>query len=206
MTLLHYTIKQDGWFEDVNDQISCSPSPNCDQGRDGNSVDLLVIHYISLPSGDFTGDHIVDLFLNKVDLSAHESFTDLEGLKVSAHFLIRRDGKVIQFVSTEDRAWHAGDSTFKERKKCNEFSIGIEMEGCEALPFEEPQYAVLAALTHELQVRYPTLNSVLGHEHIAPGRKFDPGPNFDWTKFKDALTTYRLQVVTNLPMDFPAMA
>ncbi|MQR02189.1 1,6-anhydro-N-acetylmuramyl-L-alanine amidase AmpD [Glaciimonas soli] len=206
MSLPNVEINQEGWLTEAAGQISRLQSPNCDRGRNGNSVDLLVIHYISLPSGDFSGTHIIKLFMNAIDIKAHPSFTDLEDLKVSSHFLIRRNGSIIQFVSTEDRAWHAGNSTFDGREKCNEFSVGIEMEGTGEVPFEEDQYAALVALSHALKARYPqTLNAVLGHEHIAPGRKFDPGPHFDWTKFKRAYQP-DLQVATNRPLAFPPSA
>jgi N-acetyl-anhydromuramoyl-L-alanine amidase len=147
------------------------------------AVELLVIHNISLPPGEFGGPYIADLFGNRLDCDAHPYFDQLRNLHVSAHFLIRRDGTVMQFVSANDRAWHAGASSFCGRERCNDFSIGIELEGSDFVAFEAAQYDALTALTCALQERYP-LSHVQGHEHIAPGRKTDPGPFFDWDGFR----------------------
>ena len=163
----------------------CHPSPNFDARPDGCAIELLVIHNISLPAGQFGGPYIADLFANQLDLHAHPSFASLQGVRVSAHFLIRRDGSLLQFVSTEQRAWHAGLSTFEGRDRCNDFSIGIELEGCDSLPYEIPQYQILVNLTLCLQERYG-LRAVCGHQDIAPGRKTDPGPHFDWAGFEAA--------------------
>ena len=146
-------------------------------------IDLLVIHNISLPPGEFGGSYIADLFTNRLDCDAHPYFDQLRNLRVSAHFLIRRNGEVIQFVSANDRAWHAGVSNFRGRERCNDFSIGIELEGTDFQAFESFQYDSLAALTTALRARYSFAN-VAGHEHIAPGRKTDPGPFFDWERFR----------------------
>ena len=150
------------------------------------AIDLLVIHNISLPPGEFGGDYVEALFTNTLDCRAHPYFSHLEGLRVSAHFLIRRDGRATQFVSTLDRAWHAGVSTFSDRERCNDFSIGIELEGDDHSPFCDVQYATLAALTQSLCVAHP-LAHVTGHENIAPGRKTDPGPHFDWVRYESDL-------------------
>lgn len=159
------------------------PSPNFDQRAEGAAVGLLVVHNISLPPGEFGGPYIADLFLNRLDCDAHPYFDQLRDLRVSAHFLIRRDGQIVQFVSAFDRAWHAGASSFCGRERCNDFSIGIELEGTDCEPFEPPQYAALVALTIALQEVCP-LQDVAGHEHIAPGRKTDPGPFFDWHVYR----------------------
>lgn len=149
-------------------------------------VDLLVVHSISLPPGAFGGDAIEQLFTNRLDWSAHPYFESIRGLRVSAHFLIRRDGELLQFVSCDRRAWHAGASTWQGRSDCNDFSIGVELEGLEGGRFEDAQYDRLAAVARSLARRYP-LRGVVGHEHIAPGRKSDPGAGFEWWRLRDAL-------------------
>jgi len=172
------TIGSDGWCaEALRD-----PSPNHDARPTRCVIDLLVIHNISLPPGQFGGPFIADLFGNRLDCDADPSFDDLRALRVSSHFLIRRDGDLMQFVSAADRAWHAGVSRFGERTGCNDFSIGVELEGSDFEPFGEAQYRVLALLTRALARRYP-LRDVAGHEYIAPGRKTDPGPFFDWAHY-----------------------
>jgi N-acetyl-anhydromuramoyl-L-alanine amidase len=158
-------------------------SPNWDDRPPGCAVDLLVIHHISLPPGEFGGAGIVQLFTNAIDPAAHPYFETLAGTRVSAHFLIRRDGQLLQFVSCAKRAWHAGESSWKGRSRCNDFSIGIELEGTGDAPFTPPQYRRLAALTRALQVRYP-IRDIVGHSDIAPGRKTDPGPHFDWARYR----------------------
>lgn len=168
-------IDADGWA----DGVLREPSPNFDLRAEGTAIDLLVVHNISLPPGKFGGPFITDLFMNRLDYEADPYFDQLRPLRVSAHFLIRRDGEVVQFVSANNRAWHAGASNFCGQERCNDFSIGIELEGTDDQPFEEAQYTALAALTMALEVAYP-LKNVTGHEHIAPGRKTDPGPFFDW--------------------------
>jgi N-acetyl-anhydromuramoyl-L-alanine amidase len=177
-----FTVQQDGWCP----QAQRYDSPNFDERPPGAAVELLVVHNISLPMGRFGGPHIADLFTNRVDFHADASFADLRGLRVSAHFLVRRDGRALQFVSCNARAWHAGASCFAGRDQCNDFSVGIEMEGSDHVAFTEAQYATLAALTLALRTRYGVA-MVAGHEHIAPGRKTDPGPFFDWDKYRDAL-------------------
>lgn len=165
------------------------PSPNFDARAEGTEIALLVIHNISLPPSQFGGPYIADLFLNKLDYDADPYFDQLRPLRVSAHFLIRRDGTVLQFVSAHDRAWHAGASSFCGQERCNDFSIGIELEGTDFEAFADAQYTVLAALTVALKAAYPLMN-VTGHEHIAPGRKTDPGPFFDWVEYQ---ARYRVQ-------------
>jgi AmpD protein len=178
-----YTIDAHGWCAGARHL----PSPNFDLRQAGTPIDLLVIHNISLPPGQFGGPYIAALFLNTLDHDAHPYFEQLRPLRVSAHFLIRRDGELVQFVSADARAWHAGVSMFAGRERCNEFSIGIELEGSDFVPFEPAQYRCLAALTQALMRRYP-LVSVAGHEHIAPGRKTDPGPCFDWSAYQEYCT------------------
>lgn len=177
-----FRIGDDGWCSGV----VRIPSPNFDARAPGTEINLLVIHNISLPPGQFGGPFIPDLFTNRLDCDAHPYFDQLRALRVSAHFLIRRDGEVMQFVSANDRAWHAGVSSFCGRERCNDFSIGIELEGTDFDSFETVQYDALAALTLALRVRYP-LTDVVGHEHIAPGRKSDPGPFFNWNHFHKSL-------------------
>jgi len=162
--------------------ISHAPSSNYDDRPAGAQISLLVIHNISLPPGEFGGPHIVRLFTNTLDYGAHPALECLRGLRVSAHFLVRREGAIVQCVSTGKRAWHAGVSQFSGRERCNDFSIGIEMEGTDTLPYTDAQYESLAALTRVLRSRHP-LSAVRGHEHIAPTRKTDPGPAFDWLRY-----------------------
>jgi N-acetyl-anhydromuramoyl-L-alanine amidase len=158
-------------------------SPNHDERPAGCAVNLLVIHHISLPPGEFGGAGIVQLFTNSLDPAAHPYFATLAGMKVSAHFLIRRNGGLMQFVPCAKRAWHAGESSWRGRARCNDFSIGIELEGTGEAPFTTPQYRRLAALTRALQARYP-IGDIVGHSDIAPGRKSDPGPLFDWARYR----------------------
>ena len=162
------------------------PSPNCDDRPDGAAIDLLVIHNISLPPGEFGGQGIIDLFTNRLDSAAHPYYALIADRRVSAHFLIRRDGEVIQFVPCGNRAWHAGASDWRGRSRCNDFSIGIELEGSDDMPFEAAQYEALAKLTRALRARYP-IADIAGHSDIAPGRKTDPGPLFDWTRYRKML-------------------
>jgi len=176
------TIDDEGWYRGARRQ----PSPNCDERPDGMVAELLVIHNISLPPRQFGGPFIADLFCNRLDYEADPYFDQLRPLRVSAHFLIRRDGEVVQFVAAHRRAWHAGVSQFEGRQRCNDFAIGIELEGSDFEPFSVAQYPALAQLTVALQQRYG-LRCVTGHEHIAPGRKTDPGPFFDWLQYHDAV-------------------
>lgn len=165
-------------------------SPNCDERPIGCVPELVVIHAISLPLGQFsesdTASYIDDLFLNQLDLSAHLDFEQLRDVHVSAHFLIRRSGKLVQFVGTDQRAWHAGVSNLMGRERCNDFSIGIELEGSDFVPFEKVQYDTLINLTGVLIQHYP-ISRIVGHEDIAPVRKTDPGPLFDWIYFEKKL-------------------
>lgn len=193
-----FTIGADGWSSGVERM----PSPNFDARVAGTAIDLLVIHNISLPPGRFGGPYIADLFGNRLDCDAHPYFDQLRTLKVSAHFLIRRDGSVMQFVSANDRAWHAGVSSFGGRERCNDFSIGIELEGTDFESFEAAQYEALVALTRALCARYP-LADVTGHEHIAPGRKTDPGPFFDWTLYRESLIQNELPAHSSYALRFP---
>jgi len=162
------------------------PSPHHDERPEGEAISLLVIHNISLPPGEFGGPWIDDLFLGRLDADAHPYFAAIASMRVSSHFLIRRDGELVQYVPCELRAWHAGASLWQGRERCNDFSIGIELEGADDVPFAEPQYDVLAALTRSLLARYGPLD-IAGHSDIAPGRKTDPGPFFDWPRFRAAL-------------------
>lgn len=159
------------------------PSPNFDERPAGAAIELLVIHNISLPPGQFGGPGIVCLFTNRLDPDAHPYFREIAGLRVSSHFLIRRDGELMQFVPCTMRAWHAGQSLWRGRSRCNDFSIGVELEGADDQPFEEPQYLTLANLSRLLVRSYPILDCV-GHCDISPGRKTDPGPHFDWVRFR----------------------
>lgn len=157
------------------------PSPNCDERPPGTAVELLVIHNISLPPGEFGGPGIIELFANRLDPAAHPYYADIAHLRVAAHFLIRRDGELIQFVPCAKRAWHAGVSQWRGRERCNDFSIGVELEGTDSSGYTEAQYTTLATLAHCLAGRYP-LAAATGHADIAPGRKTDPGAGFDWSR------------------------
>lgn len=163
------------------------PSPNCDE-RPAGAIELLVIHNISLPPGEFGGDGVQRLFANDLDISAHPYYRTIAGLKVSAHFFIRRDGRIIQFVSCLRRAWHAGASCWQGRARCNDFSIGVELEGSDFVPFSDAQYAALHDLTRALRAAYP-LHGIAGHRDIAPQRKTDPGPCFDWARYLAGLAS-----------------
>ena len=157
------------------------PSPNCDSRPPGAEASLLVLHSISLPRGEYGGDAVERLFTNRLDVGAHPSFADLAGLRVSSHFLLRRDGGLIQFVPLQSRAWHAGASRWRGRERCNDFSIGIELEGTDDGEFAPAQYAALLRLVKQLQTLLP-LRALAGHGDIAPGRKSDPGAGFDWAR------------------------
>jgi N-acetyl-anhydromuramoyl-L-alanine amidase len=158
-------------------------SPNCDARPAGARISLLVIHGISLPPGEFGGPWIVELFTNRLKTAAHPYFAKVANQKVSAHFLIRRDGSLAQFVPCSMRAWHAGVSDWRGQEHCNDFSIGIELEGADDVPYTDAQYTMLAALTRALRRRY-RIRDVAGHCDIASGRKTDPGPAFDWKRFR----------------------
>ncbi len=162
-----------------------TPSPNFDE-RPHQEIDLLVIHNISLPPGEFAGGFVQDFFLNKLDINHHPYFKSLAQLKVSSHLFIRREGEIFQFVPFAKRAWHAGKSLYKGRENCNNFSIGIELEGTDTMPYTEQQYHQLAQTTCALMCTYPkiTHDNIVGHSDIAPTRKSDPGPAFDWSYYK----------------------
>ncbi|EIK95159.1 N-acetyl-anhydromuranmyl-L-alanine amidase [Pseudomonas sp. M47T1] len=170
-----------GWCQ----QAQHCPSPNFNE-RPEAEISLLVIHNISLPPGQFNTGRVQQFFQNQLDTSAHPFFGAIAELRVSAHFLIERDGAVTQFVSCLQRAWHAGVSSFEGRETCNDFSIGIELEGTDFEPFTDAQYLALAQLTRQLQARYPAItpSRICGHSDIAPVRKTDPGPHFDWARYR----------------------
>jgi N-acetyl-anhydromuramoyl-L-alanine amidase len=174
----------DGWLRRARRIVS----PNCDPRPVGIPVTLLVVHNISLPPHQFGGDGIVELFTNALDQRAHPFYAGLQGVEVSSHFLIRRDGELIQFVSCSLRAWHAGASVWKGAQRCNDFSIGVELEGSDLVPFRDAQYQQLVDLTAELKSAY-AIQDVVGHSDIAPGRKTDPGPFFDWGRYRSLLAT-----------------
>lgn len=165
------------------------PSPNHSARPDPGDVSLLVIHNISLPPGEFGGPHIDELFCNCLDPKGHPYFADICELRVSSHLLIRRDGAVTQYVPFDRKAWHAGRSSFEGRAECNEFSIGIELEGTDDTAFTDVQYDALAGITRLLLQHYPRITDarIAGHSDIAPGRKTDPGPCFDWERYRQAL-------------------
>ncbi len=166
-----------GWLEGAR---HC-PSPNRGARPLGAPIELALIHSISLPPGRYGGDAIERFFTNQLDTDAHPYYTVLRGVQVSSHFLLRRDGGLLQFVGCDERAWHAGASQWRGRANCNDFSVGIELEGLEGLLFEPAQYAVLVALLQALAARYP-IAGVAGHDQVAPGRKRDPGSGFDWAQ------------------------
>jgi len=179
-----YAIKE-GWLTPARHR----PSPHCDERPDDCAIDLLVVHGISLPPGEFGGSWIDALFTNTLNAADHPYFQEIAGREVSAHLLIRRDGEVVQYVPFDRRAWHAGQSRFAGRERCNDFSIGIELEGCDDRPYEAVQYRVLADIGTVLLKTFPMLSPerIVGHSDISPGRKTDPGPYFDWTYFRSLL-------------------
>ena len=173
----------DGWLSAAR----ALPSPNFGpRPADGGPISLIVLHSISLPPGAYGGPGIAQLFTNQLDWESHPYYQAIRGLEVSSHFVIRRDGELLQFVSCEDRAWHAGRSCWRGRAECNDYSIGVELEGLEGESFEPAQYACLGWLLPAIRARYP-VTDVAGHEHVAPGRKADPGPGFDWARLQAAL-------------------
>jgi AmpD protein len=163
-------------------------SPNFDARPDGAKISLLVVHNISLPPGQFGGDGIVRLFTNRLDHAEHPYYEMLRDLRVSSHFLVERDGRLIQFVSCLDRAWHAGVSNWLGKERCNDFSVGVELEGVDDQPYADAQYETLANLTRALRSRYPICD-LAGHAEISPGRKTDPGPAFDWNRYRTSVST-----------------
>lgn len=180
-----YSIDKLSWLSAAR---QC-PSPNHNERPPGEQIDLLVIHNISLPAGHFGTGNVEALFCNQLDCGLHPSFADLRGLTVSAHLFIDRQGNITQFVPFDKRAWHAGESVFDGRKNCNDFSIGIELEGTDTSPYTEAQYRELCAVTKTLQCYYPGISAarIVGHSDIAPGRKTDPGPAFDWATYKQSV-------------------
>lgn len=176
------SVWQAGWLAGTR---RC-PSPNIGARPAGVAINLVVIHSISLPPGQYGGDEVQRLFTNTLDWDAHPWFSQIRGLQVSAHFYIRRTGELWQFAPVQARAWHAGASSYEGRPNCNDYSIGIELEGLEGGLFEDAQYATLAALFRALATACP-IRAVAGHEHIAPGRKHDPGSGFDWPRLRRAL-------------------
>lgn len=184
-------VECNGWLSGVR-KIK---SANYDRRPPGTKIDLLVIHNISLPPEQFGGQAIIKFFTNQLNSEEHPYYKQLKGVKVSSHFLIRRDGEIVQFVPCSGRAWHAGVSSWQGRTRCNDFSLGIELEGSDTVPFTEQQYASLARLTRRLQQSYH-LSSIAGHSDVAPGRKTDPGPHFDWPRY---LATVNVDVKTPTP-------
>jgi AmpD protein len=166
-------------------------SPNQDERPPGTEISLLVVHSISLPPGEYGGDAIERLFTNRLDPAAHPYFREIAELRVSSHFLIRRDGELLQFVPVERRAWHAGVSSWRGRERCNDFSIGVELEGSDDGPFEPAQYLRLAGLIQSLQAALP-IRDIAAHSDVAPGRKTDPGPGFDWPRLFAALSHHNI--------------
>jgi len=182
----HFSIRESTRESDNKRQIESSKESTADICRE---ISLLVVHNISLPPAQFGGPYITDLFLGKLDENADPYFKEIAHLKVSAHCLIRRDGKIIQYVSFNNKAWHAGVSAFDGREQCNDFSIGIELEGTDDIPYTEEQYQLLALLVKKLQASYPLIshNNIVGHCDIAPNRKTDPGQSFNWHYFRQCL-------------------
>lgn len=171
-----------GWYR----RARALPSPNFGPRPAAAAIDLVVVHSISLPPGRYGGDEVQALFTNRLDWDAHPYFQQIRGMEVSAHFYVRRTGVLWQFVSVDDRAWHAGRSRFRGRDNCNDYSVGVELEGLEGERFTARQYERLARLIQALRQRYP-ITDIAGHEHVAPGRKHDPGPGFDWPRLQRAL-------------------
>jgi len=162
------------------------PSPNADQRPPGAGVELMVVHGISLPPGEFAGDYVEAFFTNRLPVDRHPFFREIEAMRVSAHLYLRRDGRIVQFVPFHDRAWHAGGSQYCYRVACNDFSVGVELEGTDDVPYAALQYEQLAGCIRALARAYPTFapSAVVGHSDIAPGRKTDPGPAFDWPRLR----------------------
>ncbi|MBB3169078.1 1,6-anhydro-N-acetylmuramyl-L-alanine amidase AmpD [Simiduia aestuariiviva] len=182
---MHTDSSPDVWLSSAR---RC-PSPNFNERPAGADISLLVIHNISLPPGQFGGDAVEQLFCNALDCSAHPYYQKLKGLRVSSHLYIRRSGELVQFVPLNLRAWHAGESSFEGRPNCNDYAIGIELEGTDETPYSQSQYDVLAVVTKELLRRYPMLmpERIVGHSDIAPERKTDPGQAFDWAYYTSLL-------------------
>jgi AmpD protein len=180
-----FSIDSDGWCE----QARKVPSPHHNERASVDDISLLVVHGISLPPGEFGGPWIDDLFLGRLDPTAHPYFTSIHQLRVSAHCLIRRDGELVQYVPFGARAWHAGISSWEGREACNDFSIGIELEGTDEQPYSDAQYEVLSGLSRTISRHYPAITAqrIVGHCDIAPGRKTDPGDSFEWQRYRQML-------------------
>lgn len=180
-------LRSDGWLTGVHRRLS----PNHDARPADVTVDLLVIHNISLPPAQFGGPGVYQLFENRLDPAVHPFYTEIAELRVSAHLWVRRTGQLVQFVPLAARAWHAGVSQWDGRERCNDFSIGIELEGTDDRPFTTRQYRSLARLTRLIRARYPgiTPERIVGHADIAPGRKTDPGPHFDWSRYRQQIAS-----------------
>ncbi len=178
---------RNGWLQSVRHLAS----PNCDERPAGVVPSLIIVHGISLPPGEYGGPYIDQLFTNTLDPRSHPYFAEIQGLKVSSHVLIRRNGECTQYVSFAQRAWHAGKSCYQGREACNDFSIGIELEGVDDQPYEVVQYEVLAAMVQALSETYPEVNpaAIVGHCHVAPGRKTDPGSAFEWPRLASLLSS-----------------
>lgn len=178
-------LRADGWLDAARHCLS----PHQDARPAGGAIELIVVHGISLPPGEFGGPWIDALFNGTLPAAAHPYFAGIAGLRVSAHYLIRRDGELVQYVPVTARAWHAGVSSWRGRERCNDFSIGIELEGCDESPYTDAQYLRLAELIRALRIAVPTLSAdaLVGHSDIAPGRKTDPGPAFDWARLRALL-------------------
>jgi AmpD protein len=189
MRAAHYSIDIDSGRLTPARQVA---SPNVDARPPGNGIELLIVHGISLPPGEYGGSWIDQLFTNCLPANAHPYFKQIEGMQVSSHLLIRRDGEVVQYVPFQHRAWHAGASNFNGRERCNDFSIGIELEGTDDSPYEAAQYRELARVILALCAAYPSLSleRIVGHSDVAPGRKTDPGDSFDWPRLRALLRAW----------------
>ncbi|WP_287909510.1 1,6-anhydro-N-acetylmuramyl-L-alanine amidase AmpD [Acinetobacter sp.] len=193
-------------FQVVNGQLTGArqvPSPNYNQRPENTEIQLIVVHNISLPPSQFGGGYIEQFFQNQLDWSLHPYFQTIQGMQVSAHLLILRTGEIIQFVNFNDRAWHAGRSSYLGKVECNDYSIGIELEGSDDLDFEEVQYQQLVDVVMTLQQAYPkTDHHLAGHSDVAPGRKTDPGAHFQWQRFREDLTQKKLSIKNKTKIDF----
>lgn len=191
----HTSPWSEGWYQFARSVIS----PNYGPRPSGANIDLVVLHSISLPPGKYGGDEVQQLFSNQLDWEQHPYFKSIQGIEVSAHFYIRRQGELLQFVSCNDRAWHAGISHYRDKSNCNDYSIGIELEGIEGGSFETSQYETLASLCLAILQHYP-IADIAGHQHVAPGRKNDPGEGFDWLLLQQSVGLD----ARYFPVDLPA--
>jgi AmpD protein len=186
--MTNFFIDDAGWLQYAGwlQSVEVIKSPNFDSRPENVGIKLVVVHGISLPPGEYGGGHIQNFFCNQLDANAHEYFESICSMTISAHCLIERDGNIVQFVSFQDRAWHAGESQWRGETDCNNYSVGIELEGCDDQAYTDVQYHSLVGLITALRANYPDIdaNSITGHSEIAPGRKTDPGPAFDWDKLK----------------------